>query len=156
MPTHEPRSARNERPHGIQFRAPRRVPGPAAENPRGVRLRKALLRLVERERVCRVATADRQGRPHVVPVCHLWEGGKLYFAADASSRKVQHLPTNRQVAVVVDVYTEDWARLAGVVLWGVARLYRKYPQYPEEAAIEAPKTVIVEVTPTRTASWGVD
>jgi PPOX class probable F420-dependent enzyme len=135
-----------------------------------MRLRKTLVRLVERERVCRVATADPSGRPHVVPVCHVWEGGKLYFAADADSRKVRHLRANPHVAVVVDVYAEDWARLAGVVLWGTARvvrggslyrrirtrLYRKYPQYPEEAAIEAPQTVIVEVTPTRAASWGLD
>lgn len=135
-----------------------------------MRLRKALVRLVERERVCRVATVDPSGMPHVVPVCHVWEGGKLYFAADAKSRKVHHLRVNPQVAVVVDVYAEDWTRLAGVLLWGTARvvrggpvfrrirtrLYRKYPQYPEEAAIEASETVIVEVTPTRAASWGLD
>lgn len=135
-----------------------------------MRLRKALVRLVERERVCRVATVDPSGMPHVVPVCHVWDGGKLYFAADAKSRKVQHLGANPKVAVVVDVYMEDWTRLAGVVLWGTARvirggpvfrrirtrLYRKYPQYPEEAAIEVADTVIVEVTPTRAASWGLD
>jgi len=135
-----------------------------------LRLKKALVRLVERERVCRVATADPTGAPHVVPVCHVWEAGKLYFAADATSRKVRNLRSNPRVAVVVDVYAEDWSRLSGVVLWGTARvvrggpvfrkvrklLYRKYPQYPEEAAIEPPQTVIVEVTPNRAASWGLD
>lgn len=129
-----------------------------------------VVRLVQRERVCRVATIDLQGQPHVVPVCHVWDGRKLYFAADASSRKVQHLKANPRVAVVVDVYVEDWSRLVGVLLQGKARLltggprfrhartllYKKYPHYPEEAPIEAPSTVIVEVTPTRAASWGVD
>lgn len=135
-----------------------------------MRLRKALVRLVERERVCRVATADASGTPHVVPVCHVWDAGRLYFATEATSRKVRNLQSNPQVAVVVDVYTEDWSRLSGVVLWGTARvvrggplfrrirtlLYRKYAQYPEEAAVEAPGTVIVEVTPHRAASWGLD
>lgn len=135
-----------------------------------MRLAKAVVRLLERERVCRVATTDPQGQPHVVPVCHVWDGRKLYFAADAGSQKVQNLKANPRVAVVVDVYTEDWGRLAGVLVQGRARvltggphfrraralLYGKYPQYPQEAAIEPPSTVIVEVTPTRAASWGVD
>ncbi len=162
----------------------------------GMRLPKKLVRVVERERACRVArppqksrsdfwgprsslahgfpgqtsAVDPSGRPHVVPVCHVWRGGKLYFAAEATSRKVQHLRTHPQVAVVVDVYTEDWGRLVGVVLQGRARvlvsgpefrrarawLYHKYPRYPEEAAIGGPQTVTVEVSPVHTASWGVD
>ncbi len=135
-----------------------------------MRLRKAAAQLVERERVCRVATVDARGRPHVVPVCHVWRNGRLYFAADAASRKVRHLEAHPQVAVVVDVYVEDWGRLAGVLLQGTARLvrggpvfrkvraqlYRKYPQYPDIAAIEPPDTVIVEVTPAHAASWGLD
>jgi hypothetical protein len=34
------------------------------------------------------------------------------------------------------------------------RLYRKYPQYPREAAISPSDSVVVEVTPTRVFSWG--
>jgi PPOX class probable F420-dependent enzyme len=135
-----------------------------------VRLRKDLVRLLERERVCRVATADRSGRPHVVPVCHVWVGGKLYFATEGTSRKVRNLLQNPRVCVVVDVYTEDWSRLVGVLVEGTARvvrsgplfrrvralLYRKYPQYPEDAAVEPRGSVVVEVTPRRVSSWGFD
>jgi hypothetical protein len=35
-------------------------------------------------------------------------------------------------------------------------LYRKYPQYPREAAISPTDSVVVEVTPTRVFSWGFD
>ncbi len=71
---------------------------------------------------------------------------------------------------MVNVYTEYWGRLAGVLLQGRARvlvggpefrrarawLYHKCPQYPEEAAIGGPQTVIVEVSPSHAASWGLD
>jgi hypothetical protein len=30
------------------------------------------------------------------------------------------------------------------------------PQYPKEAAVEEGDSVIVEVTPERVASWGID
>lgn len=36
-----------------------------------MRLRKDVAKLLARERVCRVATAGRDGVPHVVPVCHV-------------------------------------------------------------------------------------
>ena len=35
-------------------------------------------------------------------------------------------------------------------------LYAKYPQYPDEAALEESEVVIVEVTPVRVFSWGVE
>lgn len=135
-----------------------------------MRLRKALAKLLERERVCRVATVGADGMPHVVPVCHVVRDGRIYFASDSDARKVHNLRANPQVAVTVDVYTEDWGRLAGVLVQGRARLiergpefrrirrwlYEKYPQYPEEAALEEGESVVVEVTPVRVTSWGVE
>ena len=35
-----------------------------------------------------------------------------------------------------------------------ALLYKKYPQYPSEAALDEKDSVIVEVTPTHIFSWG--
>ncbi|MDR7438708.1 MAG: pyridoxamine 5'-phosphate oxidase family protein [Armatimonadota bacterium] len=135
-----------------------------------MRLRKRLLRFLERERICRVATTDAEGMPHVVPVCHVVHQGRIYFASEAASRKIHNLRQNPRAAVTVDLYTEDWARLAGVLIQGTARilergpefrrirrlLYEKYPQYPEEAALEEGESVIVELTPTHVAAWGLD
>lgn len=36
-----------------------------------------------------------------------------------------------------------------------ALLYKKYPQYPTEAALDEKDSTIVEVTPTHVFSWGV-
>lgn len=135
-----------------------------------MRLRKAVLRALDLERVCRVATVGRDGLPHVVPVCHVLVDGKVYFGAAADSQKVRNLKTHPQTAVLVDVYAENWDHLSGVIVQGTARvirggprfrairarLYRKYPQYATDAALEEGSSVVVEVTPTRVATWGLD
>ena len=134
------------------------------------RLKKPLAKLVGRERICRVATAGRAGVPHVVPVCHVLVDGKLYFASDNDARKVVNLRANPNVAVVVDLYAEDWSNLKGVMIQGrtafVERgpryrkirrlLYEKYPQYPEEAALEEGEALLVEVTPRHVFAWGFE
>jgi len=135
-----------------------------------VRLTKVVTRLIERERVCRVATAGAGGMPHLVPVCQVVAGGRIYFASGNEGRKVLNLAENPRVAVTVDLYSEDWARLAGVMVQGratvIARgrtfrrvralLYRKYPQYCTEAALDESDSVVVAVTPTRVFTWGLD
>ena len=35
-------------------------------------------------------------------------------------------------------------------------LYAKYPQYPDQAAIDESDSVIIELTPTHVFSWGFD
>ena len=134
-----------------------------------MRLTKKVARLIEWERVCRVATAGRDGMPHVVPVCHVVDGGKIYFGT-GTGRKVVNLRANPQVALTVDLYSDAWANLKGVMVQGKAALieggprfrkirtllYRKYTQYPAEAAIDESDSVIVEVTPTAIFSWGLD
>jgi PPOX class probable F420-dependent enzyme len=133
-------------------------------------LKKRLAQLVTRERICRVATAGRAGVPHVVPVCHVLLDGKLYFASDTDARKVANLRANPNVAVTVDLYAEDWSNLKGVMIQGGATfiehgpryrkirrlLYEKYPQYPDEAALEEDEALIVEVTPRHVFAWGFD
>ncbi len=136
----------------------------------GVRLRKAVAKLLTRERVCRVATVNEGGMPHVVPVCPVLAEGKVYFASGSDSRKVRNLKANPRLALLVDLYSEDWSSLKGVMVQGTVRLlqrgpqfrkirtllYRKYPQYPEEAALEESGDTIVEMTPTRLSLWGLD
>jgi PPOX class probable F420-dependent enzyme len=134
-----------------------------------MRLTKKLSKLIGRERVCRVATAGADGKPHLVPVCHVLAGGKIYFGSDKNARKVANLKENPQIALTVDLYSEDWSELKGVMVLGTvtlvdrgprfkqarARLYEKYPQYPEEAALGASDSTIVEVTPTKVFAWGL-
>lgn len=133
------------------------------------RLTKKVERLIDRERVCRVATVGRRGMPHLVPVCQVVAGGKIYFASGNDGRKARNLAENGRLALTVDLYAEDWMHLKGVMVQGRAaliargpkfrriraRLYGKYPQYRREAALDPSDSVVVEVTPTRVFSWGL-
>src|SRR5256885_8279880 len=85
-----------------------------------MRMTSAIVRLIERERVCRVATAGRRGMPHLVPVCQVVAGGKIYFASGNDGRKVLNLAENPRVAVTVDLYSEDWTHLRGGMVQGRA------------------------------------
>jgi len=134
-----------------------------------MRLKKQVEKLVARERVCRVATTGRSGVPHLVPVCHVVADGKVVFASGGKARKVRNLRANPHATVTVDLYSDDWSNLKGVMIQGRAELiergprfrklrsalYEKYPQYPDEAGIEE-GGVIVEVTPEHVFSWGMD
>ena len=135
-----------------------------------MRLNKKVSKLIALERVCRVATTDGDGQPHLVPVCHVLVGEKIYFGSGNDARKVENLRTNPRIALTVDLYSDDWSHLKGVMVQGTAtliargprfkqaraRLYEKYPQYAEEAALAPSDSVIVEVTPTRVFTWGID
>jgi PPOX class probable F420-dependent enzyme len=135
-----------------------------------MRMKKAVEKLLASERVCRVATAGAGGQPHVVPVCHVVVGGKIYFASGDDGRKVENLESNPQLALTVDLYSEDWSHIKGVMVQGratlIARgprfrkirdlLYAKYPQYRREAALSPSDSVVVEVTPTTVFTWGLD
>ena len=135
-----------------------------------MRLKKAVAKLIEWERVCRVGTVSDRGVPHVVPVCHVLTDGKIYFGSGSDGRKLRNLRANPRVSVTVDLYSDDWANLKGAAVQGTARLieggprfrkirsllYTKYPQYPAEAALDEADSVIIEVTPTRVFTWGME
>ena len=131
------------------------------------RLTGKLAEFVQWERVCRVATTGAAGIPHVVPVCHALSGGKLLIASGDNARKVKNIAENARVTVVVDAYSDTWSTLRGVMIQGRARLiergprfrrgrdllYRKYPQYPRQAALSPSDSVIIEVTPEHVFDW---
>jgi len=135
-----------------------------------MRLTKKVAKLIAQERVCRVATVGAEGRPHLVPVVHVLSGDKLYFGSGDDGRKVKNLRDNPQIAITIDLYSDDWSHLRGVMVQGTARLiergprfkqararlYEKYPQYAKEAAISPSDSVVVEVTPTHVFTWGLD
>lgn len=125
------------------------------------------------QRVGRLATADAQGNPHVVPVCFVMLDGALYVTIDekpkrASSRllkRLRNLIENPSAAFVVDRYDEDWARLGWVMLRGPTEilsdgaehdraqtlLRERYPQYRTMQLAELP---VIALRIVRIISWG--
>jgi PPOX class probable F420-dependent enzyme len=85
-------------------------------------------------RVARLATADRLGHPHVVPICFAVDGDRLYSAVDhkrkrgPTLRRLDNLRANPAASVLVDHYEEDWDHLWWVRADGVATVLE-----PEDA-----------------------
>jgi pyridoxamine 5'-phosphate oxidase family protein len=76
-------------------------------------------------RLARVATASKEGQPHVVPVVYEFDGTAFYFTGWNLERslKFKNLLENKKVAMVIDdlVTVSPW-RPRGVEVRGVAEL----------------------------------
>ena len=120
-------------------------------------------------RVARVATVASDSVPHNVPVCPLFENNKIYFGTERGARKMRNIEVNPNVTVVFDDYTEAWEYIRGVMFQGKARvvnakefrqfrkkIYAKYSQYERRSPLGDRDSAIVEVTPTRNFSWGIE
>src|SRR5438093_12340131 len=79
------------------------------------------VRFTESQRVAHLATADANGRPHVVPVCFAYLNRRIYIAIDEKPKRslrlkrLRNIEANPQVAIVLDRYDEDLSRLAWVL-----------------------------------------
>ena len=126
-------------------------------------------------RVGRLATADREARPHIVPVCFAYDGRFFYTALDLKSKRVapeklarvRNIRANPSVALLVDAYREDWRKLWYVLIRGKSKiltkgkehqkglrlLRKKYPQYEKGGFLEE-HPPIIRITPVRMVSWG--
>src|SRR5919202_2987273 len=88
------------------------------------------LAFVNSQRTGRLATADANGQPHVIPVCYACDGSSFYIALDAKPKRVaprqlkriRNILENPQVALVIDRYSDDWSKLAYVLIQGAAAL----------------------------------
>jgi hypothetical protein len=69
------------------------------------------------ERTCRVATASRDGRPHVAPLWFVWDGTALWLSSVVRSQRWTDLARDPRIAVVVDAGVE-YSELRGVELSG--------------------------------------
>ena len=135
-------------------------------------LNEAQRRFLDQSRVGHLATADRHGVPHVVPVCYAVAGSNLYISVDEKPKRtdlplkrLRNISQNPAVAVTVDHWDEDWARLAWVMLHGKAEilpegsehdeaqamLRRRYLQYQ---AMDLTPLPVIAVRVGRVLSWG--
>ena len=136
----------------------------------------AIRKKLKQARVARLATLDTKGRPHIVPVCFVYDGKVFYTAIDRKPKRVapdrlvrlQNIRVVSRVALLIDEYDEDWTRLWFVLIRGKAelmpnsahqerasairKLKAKYPQYARGMLAEdAP---IIRIIPEQTTGWG--
>ena len=127
---------------------------------------------LDRSRVAHLATADRHGLPHLVPVCFGVTGLSLYITVDEKPKRtgvrlkrIRNIQENPAVAVTVDRWDEDWTRLAWIMLRGSAEiladggehgqaqtlLRSRYVQY---RTMELASLPVIAIRIHRVLSWG--
>ncbi|HEY7151334.1 MAG TPA: TIGR03668 family PPOX class F420-dependent oxidoreductase [Solirubrobacterales bacterium] len=83
--------------------------------------------LFEPARVARLATADAEGRPHLVPICFALDGDRIVTAVDhkpkrtTGLRRLRNIEANPRASALVDAYEDDWTRLWWARADGAAR-----------------------------------
>jgi coenzyme F420-0:L-glutamate ligase / coenzyme F420-1:gamma-L-glutamate ligase len=127
-------------------------------------------------RIAHLATADASGIPHNVPLCFWYDGTvHFYFIIDEKPKRMtgtglkrmRNLAENRQVALIVDHYEEDWSCLAYVLVHGAGQIVEdaneymlalrnlrdKYPQY-RTMTLGFDKNPMVRIEAARVHVWG--
>ncbi len=136
----------------------------------------AVQKMLRKARVARLATLDDKNRPHIVPICFVYDGKLFYTAVD---RKPKRVPQERlarlrniraapRIALLIDEYDEDWTQLWYILIRGKAKLIpksaheerarairklrAKYKQYaqgmlPDDAPI-------IRIAPEQATFWG--
>lgn len=128
--------------------------------------------LLGQARVGHLATATKKGRPHVIPICYAFDGKTIYSSLDEkpkrttpeNMRRVKNITANPRIALVVDLYSENWRELRYVIVQGVAEIVRegkeherairllreKYSQYLSMSLEERP---IIRIAPSKIIAW---
>jgi PPOX class probable F420-dependent enzyme len=137
-------------------------------------LSEAEIAFVQKQRVARLATADENGSPHLVPVCYAFDGARFYTPLDekpkrvvgTSLRRVRNIEARHEASLLIDQYDDDWSRLGYVLIHGRAELIEpgheaharvlillraRYVQYRTMALEQQP---VIMITPDSVASWG--
>jgi PPOX class probable F420-dependent enzyme len=130
-------------------------------------------RLIRSARVAHLATADKHGQPHVIPICFVFDGKQFFSPIDEKPKRVspqnlkrlRNIRENSRVSLVIDRYDENWQRLAYVLINGTAKiltkgkrharavrqLRKKYRQYRSMKLAFRP---IIVITAREFRGWG--
>jgi nitroimidazol reductase NimA-like FMN-containing flavoprotein (pyridoxamine 5'-phosphate oxidase superfamily) len=132
-------------------------PPPVPENP-SVALQRAEARL-HREQIIWLATVRLAGRPHLVPIWHVWHAGKVYISTGQDSVKMRNIRRQPQVVLALPNAMDV------VLVRGVAR---PAPELDDELAphfmrkfdwdfrLDGEYGGLVEITPIKILTWRGD
>jgi nitroimidazol reductase NimA-like FMN-containing flavoprotein (pyridoxamine 5'-phosphate oxidase superfamily) len=120
------------------------------------------LTFLKAHEVCRLATASKDAKPHVVPVIYAIDGESVVVAVDYGTKKLRNMQENSKVALIVDDFHPNHAVMVegecevlerGKEYLRLLRLlfdrfetYRKNPWGEGESPI-------LKIRPTKAVSW---
>ena len=121
------------------------------------------LDFINRYEVCRFATSMGD-KPHVVPVCYIFDDGYFYIAVDYQTKKYHNLAKNEKISLVVDTYKPNKAVMiegeAEIIESGpeFKRMYEKFHakfSWVRADPWEEGGATFIRVRPLRKVSWGL-
>jgi PPOX class probable F420-dependent enzyme len=91
---------------------------------------------IQRARVARLATVGSGFKPHLVPTVFVFDGNYFFIPVDEKRKKakpenlrrIKNILANPNVALLFDEYSEDWTRLAFVLIQGTASIVKSRKQ----------------------------
>jgi PPOX class probable F420-dependent enzyme len=120
------------------------------------------LKFLKDHELCRLATASKDGRPHVVPVIYALDGEDLVVAIDYKTKKLKNLKENNKVALVVDEYRPN----RGLMVEGDCELFERGKEYLRLLQIlfdrflfyrknpwDEGESPILKIKPTKVVMW---
>ena len=121
-------------------------------------------RFLKDNEVGRLATIDKDGLPHVVPVCYIYRLGALWIATDYETKKYRNLLVNDKVAMVVDT---GYDSNRGIVIQGRTRIYERGEEFRKTYVAfykrfnwvratpwKQGEVPFIKIIPIRKACWG--
>ncbi len=130
---------------------------------------------IQAQKIARMATVDKSGKPLVLPICYAYDGNCIYTPIDKKPKRtsamklkrIKNIVTNPNVSLVIDRYYEDWTRIAYIVIHGTAEVLDRGEEYLESLRILSERyrqykrmklsqlgLPVIKITPNRFISWG--
>jgi PPOX class probable F420-dependent enzyme len=132
-----------------------------------------LMRFLDEERVLTCATVGPSGRPHLMPLWYVRDGGSVLAWTYGKSQKVKNLERDGRATLQIEAGRDVYGELRGAMLecdvtierdpgrvgeFGV-RMMARYagvelsPEARAGVMQQAPKRVLLRFTPTRVVTW---
>lgn len=143
--------------------------------PGRITLTEAEIAFVQAQKVARLATADAEGHPHLIPVCYAFDGTRFYTPLDekpkrvdeSKLRRVRNIVARHEASLLIDRYDDaDWSQLGYVLVHGSAELIAPEDEghtlalrllrdrYMQYRAMTLETRTVIAITPERVVSWG--
>tara|TARA_B100000929_G_scaffold97620_2_gene76671 strand:- start:4892 stop:5293 length:402 start_codon:yes stop_codon:yes gene_type:complete len=62
-----------------------------------------IIKFLKEEKILRLATIDKTGTPHIVPVWYMYSAKKIYVGTNTNTEKAKNIKTHKKVSFCVDV-----------------------------------------------------
>ena len=81
------------------------------------------IEFLKKQKILHLATVDKTGTPHIVPVWYMYSAKKIYIGTNTKTEKAKNIKTHKKVSFCVDVGVNS-PSIFGVMGQGTAKLIK--------------------------------